>query len=188
MSLTARTLYEAVSALNRAAGFQGGAALNALGTTVQFWHETGGFSSRPMMENRNLAGIVCTRSWTDRGGRCFSSRTWEQGAKGKVTLVRGFRSYPSLTAFLADYSRLIVTYYPVSARNPDCVWGYLAGLQNGRKGRRWATDPHYLEKLFRLVRDLAPQLLGPEAEALLESSRRAFFDRGLDRFSGGARC
>lgn len=188
MKLTAETLFDAVCGLNSAGGFQDGMALNALGTTVQCWHETGGFSSRSMMENRNLAGIVCTASWTDRGGRCFSSRTWEQGKEGKDTLVRGFRAYPSMVAFLADYSRLIARYYPVSAENPDCVWAYLTGLQNGTGGRRWATDPHYLDKLFRLVRELAPRILGPRAESLLESSRQAFFDRGLDLLSGGVRC
>ena len=188
MSLTAETLYGAVTALNRAGGFQDGMALNALGVTVQCWHETGGFRSRPMIENRNLAGIVCTASWTNRGGRCFSSKTWEDGENGKETLVRGFRAYPSLAAFLADYSRLIVRYYPVSADNPDCVWAYLTGLQNGTGGRKWATDSHYLDKLFRLVRELGPQVLGPAAAGLLESSRQAFFDRGLDRLTGSIRC
>ncbi len=185
---TFETLYEALAGLNSARGFHGGMALNALGTSVHCWHETGGFRSRPMKRHLNPAGIVCTRSWTERGGKCFSSRTWEQEGDRRVDCVRGFRAYPSLAAFLADYSRLIRCYYPISAENSDCVWGFLTGLQNGSGGRRWATDANYLAKLFPLVRKLAPRVLGTRADPLLESSRRAFFQRGLDRFAEGLRC
>lgn len=181
MMPTFETLYGAVRALNSLRGYHERSCLNALGATVQFWHETGGFRSDLMLGNWNLAGIICTRSWMESGGKCFSAKTWEHEEDRDVNRVRGFRSYPSLPAFLADYSRIIKRYYPVSSENPDCVWGYLAGLQNGKGGRKWATDPLYLEKLFTFVRNLAPKVLGPNTETLLESSRRAFHERGLEK-------
>lgn len=181
MTLAFETLYGAVRALNPVRGYHGHSCLNALGAAVHFWHETGGFASDLMLENWNLAGIVCTGTWTKRGGKCFSGKTWEHEEGHDVNRVRGFRSYPSLAAFLEDYSRLVKSYYPVSEGNPDCVWGYLAGLQNGKGGRKWATDPMYLKRLFILVRNLAPKVLGPNTEALLEGSRRAFVRRDLGK-------
>lgn len=182
MTLTFEALYGIIRGMNPVRGFHDRSCLNALGAAVHCWHETGGFGARLMLENWNLAGIVCTRSWVSKGGKCFSGKTWEHTMGHRVDLVRGFRSYPSLIAFLADYSRLVKRYYPLSAESADCCWGYLTGLQNGKGGRKWATDPGYLKKLFSLTRKLAPDVLGTNADALLGGAWRAFRERELEKF------
>jgi hypothetical protein len=181
MTVTPESLHNVILALNRASGLHGGKPLNALGTVVQCWHETGGFSSRPMNTFHNLAGISCTPSWVNRGGKCFSGRTWEHLEGKDLALVKGFRAYPSLASFLEDYSRLIAHCYMESADNPDCVFGFLQGLQNGSQGRHWATDPHYTQKLFALVPQLAPSLLGADWRTTLDISARIAVRRGVPR-------
>lgn len=179
MTVTPEALYNTVVALNRASGLHGGKPLNTLGTIVQCWHETGGFTSRIMTTFHNLAGISCTRSWVNRGGKCFSGKTWEHLEGRNQTLIKGFRAYPSLAAFLEDYSRLIAGYYPDCTDNADCVYGYLWGLQHGKGGRHWATDPLYTDKLFALVQRLAPALLGERWHSILTDSANAAMRRGV---------
>lgn len=140
--------------------FHPGTRINALGLAAQCSLETGNFRSKPMKSHNNYAGISCTPAWVRRGQKCFNASTWEHLDGEDVTLVKGFRSYPDLRAFLADYSRLIALYYPLAAANDDCVWLYLAGLVHGKGGRRWATDPHYFSKLVTMAVTLAPVLVG----------------------------
>ncbi len=161
----------------------GGCRINALGFAVQCCHETGWFASRPMNAHNNYAGISCTRSWVEKGGRCFTAQTWEHLDGQDQTLVKGFRSYPSLKDFMTDYSRLICLYYPLAAANDDCVWLYLAGLVHGKGGRKWATDPLYFEKLVRMAVQLAPALVGDRWgrswRQTLQNSFTAAQNRGL---------
>ncbi len=141
--------------------------LNALGVTVQCCHETGWFRSRPMMRHWNLAGIKCTKSWVNSGGKCFSAKTWEEEGGQRVDQTAGFRSYAGLEEFLRDYSRLIASYYPLSRDSHDCVWLYLAGLYG-----KWATDSRY----FRALGDLVPRIAdegGGSRETLLRSADAA---------------
>lgn len=160
-----------------------GTRINPLGFVTQCCHETGWFGSRPMNVHHNYAGISCTKGWADRGGKCFTSRTWEHIDEQDKTIVKGFRAYPTLKAFMADYSGIVERCYPLAADNPDCVWLYLAGLVHGKGGRRWATDPLYFEKLVRMAVKLAPTLVGDRWgttwRQTLERSLNAAVERGF---------
>jgi hypothetical protein len=150
-----------------------GYPVNPLGATAQCAHETGRFSHIPGGTSHNLAGIKATRSWIEAGGPSVDARTGEFSKGNAVTVTGAFRVYGSTAAFLADYSRIINAYYHTSARNRDCVWGYLAGLHG-----RWATDPGYYKGCARMAVELAPQLLGEGWAARLESSLRLAERRG----------
>lgn len=145
--------------------------VNALGATVQMAHETGWFRSKPMMAHWNLGGIKCTRSWRNKGGACFDAKTWEESGGVRQDLVLGFRSYPSLSAFLDDYERLIRAYYPLSDRSIDCVWLYYAGLHG-----KWATDSAYFKRLVAMTPRVAGEL-GISLDTL-RGSHRAALERG----------
>lgn len=145
--------------------------VNVLGAVAQFAHETGNFSSRAMMENWNLAGIKCTKSWVKGGGACFSAKTWEERGGEVAHEVAGFRSYKNFEHFMYDYSRLIGSYYPLSAKSVDCVWLFFAGLHG-----KWATDSNYFRALVRMACRLAPHLGVSRAD--LENSLHVAFERG----------
>jgi hypothetical protein len=178
-----RLVFEAVRAGNAARAFYRGAPLNAFGAAVQTWHETGGFRSAAMRRTWNLAGIKCTRRWVAEGGLCWSSaaKEWVDGAERPVEAA--FRHYESLKHFLADYSRLLVTCFPLAARNADCCWLFFAGLSWGapRQGTRlrWATDPNYSASLVRAALRLAPALLGGAWKDILRCSFSAARSRGF---------
>jgi len=159
--MTPKDLFQIVSCGNRANVFP--CYLNPLGVTVQCRHETGNFRSQSMLTHWNLAGIKCTRGWVSRGGKCFSSRTWEEKAGQRVDLVAGFRSYSGVDEFLRDYAQIIAASYPVSAASPDCVWLFYAGLHG-----RWATDSSYFRALVALTTHTAP-LVGMSMETLRHS-------------------
>lgn len=160
-----------------------GVRINTLGFVTQCCHETGWFGSAMMNAHHNYAGISCTKGWIRRGGKCFTSKTWEHIDDQDQTVVKGFRSYPSLKDFLADYSGIIQRGYPLAAESVDCVWLYLAGLVHGKGGRRWATDPLYFEKLVRMAVKLAPSLVGNRWgttwRQTLERSLTAAVERGF---------
>jgi flagellum-specific peptidoglycan hydrolase FlgJ len=179
-----RLVFEAVRVGNGARTLHRGAPLNAFGAAVQTWHETGGFRSAAMRRTWNLAGIKCTRSWVAEGGLCWSSATkeWSGGAERRVEAA--FRHYGSLEHFLADYSRLLATCFPLAARNADCCWLFFAGLSWGvpRKDGtrlRWATDPNYSASLVRAALILAPSLLGGAWKDILHCSFSAARSRGF---------
>ena len=162
MAMTAEDLYRVVAAGN--IGSVWACTLNSLGTAVQCCHETGWFRSRPMMAHWNLAGIKCTKTWVNRGGKCFSAKTWEEEGGRRVDQMAGFRSYAGLEEFLRDYSRLIASYYPLSRDSHDCVWLYLAGLHG-----KWATDSKYFKALVSLVPRIADEV-GVSRSTLLRSA------------------
>jgi hypothetical protein len=131
--------------------------LNILGAISQFCQETGYLLK---YKANNLAGITCTKSWINSGGKCFDAKTFEDDGTGKTfNTVRGFRYYESTDHFLQDYSRLIKTNYPISAQNSDSVFGYFLGLEKGRIGS-FATDTRYFFNLCNMSKLLAPDLLG----------------------------
>lgn len=169
-------LFAILHAANADGSLYGAKPISAFGSLCQLWHETGGFSSGAMMRHWNLAGIKCTSSWIARGGDCFDGETSEFVLGTELRGVRAFRSYPALSAFLSDYSRLIQTYYPFAAESPDCVWLFFAGLVAGP--RKWATDPLYFNKLARAALRLAPDLLGPTWEETLARSLAVADERG----------
>lgn len=159
--ISSEVLHSAAIWANTGSGvWDGDMRINALGFAAQCCHETGWFRSEMMNAHHNYAGISCTRGWAGRGGKCFTAKTWEHIDDRDQTIVKGFRSYPSLKAFMADFSGIVARCYPLAAENDDCVWLYLAGLVHGKKGRRWATDPSYFEKLVRMAVKLAPTLVG----------------------------
>jgi hypothetical protein len=179
-----RLVFEAVRVGNGARTLHRGAPLNAFGAAVQTWHETGGFRSAAMRRTWNLAGIKCTRSWVAEGGLCWNSATkeWVGGAERRVDAA--FRYYRSLEHFLADYSRLLATCFPLAARNADCCWLFFAGLSWGaprKDGTRlqWATDPNYSASLVRAALTLAPSLLGDAWKDILRCSFSAARSRGF---------
>ncbi len=179
-----RLVFEAVRVGNGARTLHRGAPLNAFGAAVQTWHETGGFRSAAMRRTWNLAGIKCTRSWVAEGGLCWNSATkeWVGGAERRVDAA--FRHYRSLEHFLADYSRLLATCFPLAARNADCCWLFFAGLVWGaprKDGTRlqWATDPNYSASLVRAALTLAPSLLGGAWKDILRCSFSAARSRGF---------
>jgi len=122
----------------------------------------------------NLAGIKCTKSWVNRGGECFNAKTPEDFGKGFVNTTGCFRKYNDSDHFLNDYSRLIHSYYPVSSSNPDCVYGYFAGLHG-----KWATDRNYFKKLCQIAKFLGPHLLGSEWKSKLTTSFNVALQRNL---------
>lgn len=179
-----RLVFEAVHVGNGARSLYRGAPLNAFGAAVQTWHETGGFRSAAMRRTWNLAGIKCTRSWVAEGGLCWNSATkeWVGGAERRVEAA--FRHYRSLEHFLADYSRLLATCFPLAARNADCCWLFFAGLSWGAPRKdgtrlRWATDPNYSASLVRAALTLAPSLLGGAWKDILRCSFSAARSRGF---------
>ncbi|WP_300524223.1 glucosaminidase domain-containing protein [Aminiphilus sp.] len=179
-----RLVFEAVRVGNSARTLHRGAPLNAFGAAVQTWHETGGFRSAAMRRTWNLAGIKCTRSWVAEGGLCWNSATkeWVGGAERRVEAA--FRHYRSLEHFLADYSRLLATCFPLAARNADCCWLFFAGLSWGAPRKdgtrlRWATDPNYSASLVRAALTLAPSLLGGAWKDILRCSFSAARSRGF---------
>lgn len=84
-----------------------------------------------------------------------------------ISRISSFRKYRDIDSFLMDYSRKIRDDYPVANRYYKNVWGYIAGLHQGKYGK-WATDRRYFEKLAGCAVSFAPQVYGADWHFQLE--------------------
>lgn len=97
-------------------------------------------------ESHNLFGIKATGGW--RGG-AVTAQTLEYEAGVAQTRAEPFRAYASPEAGVADYVRLIAgnPRYEAARGAGDDIGRFATALQRGG----YATDPHYAEKLQRVV-------------------------------------
>ncbi|MEI6300754.1 MAG: flagellar assembly peptidoglycan hydrolase FlgJ [Betaproteobacteria bacterium] len=97
--------------------------------------------------SNNLFGIKAGKDWT---GRVVEAATTEyvNGEARRVT--QRFRAYGSPAESFADYARLLTNsprYRGVLAQGRDAS-GFASALQQAG----YATDPHYAEKIARIIR------------------------------------
>ena len=134
--------------------------INAFAATVQSAIETGHWKSFLWVNAYNGAGIKAQASWRS-SGRPYIKVSSPESVGGKYIMRESyFRFYSSSEEFLEDYRLKILQDYPRSALSADNMWGYFAGLYNGRLGS-WATDHKYYEKLAKKAVQLEAVLLPP---------------------------
>lgn len=94
----------------------------------------------------NLFGVKAGSSWEGP-----VAESWSQEFLGGrwVKRLERFRAYASYEEAFADYAELIARRHPTALS--DDPLAFALGLQ--RSG--YATDPHYAEKLLRVIRQLA---------------------------------
>jgi len=95
----------------------------------------------------NLFGIKATGNWT---GKVVEATTVEYVNGVAQRKIEKFRAYDSYSEAFQDYAKLLRSnprYEKVLANAQD-AHGFAYGLQ--RAG--YATDPHYAEKLSRIIR------------------------------------
>lgn len=103
--------------------------------------------SKDGVSSHNLFGIKATGNWT---GKVVEATTIEYVNGVPQRRVEKFRAYDSYADAFRDYGNLLRSnprYEKVLANAHD-VHGFAYGLQ--RAG--YATDPHYAEKLSRIIR------------------------------------
>jgi hypothetical protein len=129
--------------------------------TVQSACETGHWTSELWINGYNGAGLKVSKEWLSANKPYITKSSVEssKGVYGQETSK--FRKYGSPEEFLRDYEKKIREDYPRCARNRDNIWGYFAGLYNGKKGK-WATDHKYYDKLTVKAIKLAPEIYGSE--------------------------
>ncbi|MEA4872164.1 MAG: glucosaminidase domain-containing protein [Synergistaceae bacterium] len=139
---------------------RGRPCINAFAVTVQSAVETGHWKSYLWVNAYNGAGIKAPASWRS-SGRAYIRVSSPESVNGKYIMRESyFRFYSSPEEFLQDYRLKIIQDYPRSASSADNMWGYFAGLYNGRQGS-WATDHGYYEKLAKKAVQLEANLLPP---------------------------
>ena len=134
--------------------------INAFAATVQSAVETGHWESYLWINAYNGAGIKAQASWRSAGKPYIKVISPESVAGKYIMRESYFRFYSSPEEFLKDYREKIAQDYPRSASSADNMWGYFAGLYNGRLGS-WATDHKYYEKLAKKAVQLEAVLLPP---------------------------
>ena len=150
--------------------------INAFAATVQSAVETGHWTSYLWVNAYNGAGIKAQASWRS-SGRPYIRVSSPESVGGKYIMRESFfRFYSSPEEFVRDYRLKIIQDYPRSAASADNMWGYFAGLYNGRLGY-WATDHKYLHKLASKAVQLAPELLGSGWQNRLNSAYVLALDR-----------
>lgn len=152
-------------------------SINTLGASVQAYHETNNFKSQLNKLYFNYAGIKCTKSWIDSGGKCINLKTKEFYNNQMNTLNLAFRVYNDTDHFLSNYTSLIngASRYSIAAKNRDCVFGYYSGMFKGG----WATDPNYFKHLVRLTFQLSPRVLGNNFKETLKNSLNVAINRNV---------
>jgi flagellar protein FlgJ len=121
----------------------------------------------------NLFGIKATGNWT---GKVVEATTIEYVNGKPQKRVEKFRAYDSYADAFKDYANLLRSnprYEKVLASAQD-AHGFAYGLQ--RAG--YATDPHYAEKLSRIIRQslglILPRQGAGRAGKLIGSGRKQF--------------
>ena len=148
---------------------RGHPGINAFAATVQSTIETGHWKSYLWINAYNGAGIKAPASWRSAGKPYIRVSSPESAGGNYIRRESYFRSYSSPEEFIQDYRLKILHDYPHSAASADNMWGYFAGLYNGRLGS-WATDHKYFQKLTYKAIQLAPELLGAGWQKRLNSA------------------
>ena len=134
-------------------------SINPFAVTVQSAHETGYWTSYLWRNANNGAGLKAPSAWINSGYPYIIVESPESTNGVYYKSKSKFRRYDSPAQFLSDYENKIRNDYPRCIRNNDNVWGYFAGLYEGRIGK-WATDHRYYEKLAVKAVKLAPEIYG----------------------------
>ncbi len=113
------------------------------------------WSSELFLEANNCAGL---KAWSGWRGDVYEKVSWESVNGKRVDRVSRFCRYPSVEAFLRDYAAKLAANYPLAVARKDNFWGALDGLVSGKY--RWATDPDYIERLFRVSVSLGREIFG----------------------------
>ncbi|MCD8232770.1 MAG: N-acetylmuramoyl-L-alanine amidase [Cloacibacillus porcorum] len=113
------------------------------------------WSSELFLQANNCAGL---KAWSGWKGDVYEKVSWESVNGKRVDRLSRFCRYPSVDAFLGDYAAKLAANYPLSAARKDNFWGALDGLVSG--SYRWATDPDYMERLFRVAAALGREIFG----------------------------
>lgn len=113
------------------------------------------WSSELFLQANNCAGL---KVWSGWRGEVYEKVSWESANGKRVDRVSRFCRYPSVEAFLGDYAAKLAANYPLAAAQKDNFWGALDGLVSGKY--RWATDPDYIERLFRVAVSLGGEIFG----------------------------
>lgn len=113
------------------------------------------WSSELFLQANNCAGL---KAWNGWQGEVYKKVSWESVNGERVDRVSRFCRYPSVEAFLRDYAAKLAANYPLAVARKDNFWGALDALVSGKY--RWATDPNYIERLFRVATALGKEIFG----------------------------
>lgn len=152
--------------------------INAFAVTVQSAHETGNWTSSLWREAYNGLGIKANPKWIKSGRPYVSKSSREAKGNSYYFKVSNFRKYGNANQFLDDFVNKINADYPLCVRNYDNIWGYYAGLYQGRFGK-WATDHNYFEILVKKSIRTAPVIFAELWEDRLLLDYNAALYRGL---------
>jgi hypothetical protein len=133
--------------------------INPFAVTVQSAHETAYWTSFLWKNANNGAGLKAPSEWIESGNPYVVVESPESRNGSYYKNMSKFRQYGSPAQFIADYAAKIRADYPRCVLNRDNIWGYFAGLYEGRIGK-WATDHKYYEKLTIKAVKLAPEIFG----------------------------
>lgn len=133
--------------------------INPFAVTVQSAHETAYWTSFLWKNANNGAGLKAPSAWISGGYPYIVVESPESKNGSYYKNTSKFRQYASPAQFLSDYAAKIRADYPRCVINRDNIWGYFAGLYEGRIGK-WATDHKYYEKLTIKAVKIAPEIFG----------------------------
>ena len=152
--------------------------INAFAVTVQSAHETGNWTSPLWKEAYNGLGIKAHPNWIKAGRPYVAKSSREARGNSYYLKVSNFRKYNSTNQFLDYFVKKINSEYPLCAKNYDNIWGYYAGLYQGKYGK-WATDHKYFEILVKKSIRTAPVIFDELWEDRLLSDYNTALYRGL---------
>ena len=132
-------------------------SIHPFAAMVQSAHETGYWTSWLWTNARNGAGLKADKAWLADGKPTVSKNSQESSGGSYYSVNSTFRKYRTTNHFLADYSLKIRKDYPLCREKRKNIWGYFAGLYEGRRGK-WATDHAYYDKLVAKAIKLAPEI------------------------------
>lgn len=142
----ATCLHEARTAVLKVPSF------NPVIATAQACLESNYGRSQLAKQANNLFGVKAGTSWT---GPVITLPTREWRGTEWVTVDAKWRAYATRRHAFEDYARLIQRVYPHAVEVRDKPLLFLRALVSGEL--KYATDPSYVEKVWRVVRDLKLQ-------------------------------
>lgn len=125
-----------------------GAPINPSVAAAQAALESGWGRSQLARKYNNLKGVKAGSSWA---GKTVELPTREVLNGQWVTTTAIWRVYDSWEHAFADYGELIRRVYPHAAEVADDAKAFLEALTSGRL--KYATDPNYTQKIWRIIRD-----------------------------------
>lgn len=113
------------------------------------------WASELFLKANNAAGL---KAWNGWKGPVYEKVSWESENGKRVERVSRFCKYSSVDEFLVNYAAKLEANYPLVLERKDNFWGAEDGLLSGKY--KWATDPVYMEHLFKGNIELAKEIFG----------------------------